>query len=200
MILKTNITYPKISLKAIKNLIIIYSKSSSNQNFAKAGALSINMLRMSSTDSMLLRKLTHLHSLLCDASICVENFYGFPIVVIVVLHFFNIVFYCYYILEILFGPEQYFKSLNEYGLTGIILAQVISADLQLCGFIEICQKTVRQNQNITMNIHKLMNLNISPDMKDQLKIFASQCEHRKMEFSAAGIFKLDRTFYLMVSF
>lgn len=78
--------------------------------------------------------------------------------------------------------------------------QIISTNLRIFAFVEICNQTVRQNENILKNVHKLLNMNVLWKMKDRLTIFALQWQNRPIEFSAAGIFKLDRSFLLTVSF
>lgn len=180
-------------------MVPIYSKTSSrNHHLTKGGLLSIKILRMSETDHILTNNLIYFHNLLCDVVICIEDFFGFSIVTFNIVHFFNVVIYSYYLLEIWFDPEQFFQTWNDYGLVCVILSQLMFANTRLAAFIEICNKTVQQNQKINTNIHKLLNLNIEPKMREQLNIFADQLENRKVDFSAAGIFKLDRSFYLMV--
>lgn len=186
----------KMCLKTInstlQNLIKTYSKKSSKEEITN------KIVNLSTNDFILIKDLTEIHNIICDILKCIEKYFGFTILVIIGLHFFNIVFYCFYLLEIWFEPRKYFKSWSEYGLVSIILTQIIFANLQQAGFIEICQKSVRQNGNISMNIMKLLNLNIAPEMRDQLNMFALQLENREMRFSAVGVFNLDRTFYVMV--
>lgn len=154
---------------------------------------------MCSSDLNLIRNLIKLHNILVEVIFCIEQYFGFSIITFIILHFFNIVIYCYYLLEIWFRTEHYFQSWNDYGLIIIIVSQILFANVRFAGFIEICNKTVQQNQKICMNIRKFLNLNIAPEMREYLNIFSSQLESRKVEFSAAGILKLDRSFYLMVS-
>lgn len=148
----------------------------------------------------ILSQLTNLHDTLCDTVNYVENYFGHNIVLIVGSLFFSIIFNCYYVLEVLFGPDEMFKSLDDTELLVVFMATVIASAMQLFAFIEISNKTVRQNNNISMNIHKLLNVSESKEVKERLRYFALQWQNRRIRFTAAGVFNLDRTLYLTVSF
>lgn len=147
-----------------------------------------------------LTELANLHDLLCDLVICIESYFGYNIVMVVGLGFFFIIFNCYYVLEILFGPDEVTRSLDENELVGVIMAQVMASSMTLISFVEVCNKTIRQNNNIAMNIHKLLNVSKSQEVKEKLRNFALQWRNRPIKFTAAGVFNLDRTLYLTVRF
>lgn len=183
-----------INLK-LKNMITTYSKS---RSIRKNDIVSLKVLKMCPSDVLLVTELIHVHNLICEVLKWIEKYFGYTILVIIALHFFSIVLYCFYLLDIWLEPGNYFQSWNEYGMVSIVLTQIIFANVQHAGFIEICQKSLRQNQNISMNICKLLNLNITPELREQLELFALKLENVEMKFTLLGIFDLDRTVYLMV--
>lgn len=146
----------------------------------------------------MLGQLANLHNLLCDTVDCVENYFGFNIILMVGFTFFNVIFNSYYVLEVLFGPDDAFRLLNGSQLLVVFTANVIASVAQLFAFVEVCNKTVRQNNNISMNIHKLLNVCESKEVKEKLRDMALQWRNRPLRFTAAGVFCLDRTLYLTV--
>ena len=48
-------------------------------------------------------------------------------------------------------------------------------------------------------IHGLLNKAKNPDVKEKLQQFSMQLMHLKINFTAAGLFNIDRTLYFTVS-
>lgn len=86
------------------------------------GSSAVSISKRTTAD--LIAELTRLHNLLCDISHSVQKYFGNQIVFIITVDFFNIAFHCYYVLEILLGKEEYFKTLNEYEVIATILLHV----------------------------------------------------------------------------
>lgn len=145
-------------------------------------------------------KVTDIHDLLCDAVAEIEYYFGYNMVMIIGVAFFNLVFNSYYILCILFDPYEYVvKWLDKSVLVGILSLQIFAILLQVFAIVEMCNKTVQQNNNISMNIHKILNTSDTHIIKEKLRFFAMQWKNRPVCFTAAGVFSLNRTLYLTVS-
>lgn len=160
----------------------------------------IQLLKRKLSKDDIIMELANLHNLVCDISDCVQLYFGYSVVLIMILNFYHLVFHSYFILEILFIPLEYFKNWNIYEMLSAIFAQVFIATFQLIILVEICNKNVWQNKLISKNIHKILNKNITYAVEERLKLFALQWRNRPLQFMAAGIFPLDRTLYLTVSF
>lgn len=47
-------------------------------------------------------------------------------------------------------------------------------------------------------VHKLLNKATSPELKEKLQQFSMQLVHLKVQFTAAGLFNIDRTLYFTI--
>lgn len=139
------------------------------------------------------------HNLLCDLAIALQLYFGYIIGFIFTVNFLQIVLEFYYFLEVIFIPEEYFKNLDTVQLVALVLSPTIVACLQLLGIVEMCECTVAENKKISNHLFKLLNLNVNEDLEDRLNLFVIQCGNRPIEFSGAGVFKVNRKIYLTVS-
>ncbi|XP_059473482.1 putative gustatory receptor 28b [Neocloeon triangulifer] len=96
------------------------------------------------------------------------------------------------------------ERVNEFA-NAIELERAASA-LVLCpvhigtvyAVVYFCTRTVKKNDLILAEVHKLLNHSLEEDNRQELQIFAMQLSQRKVQFTAAGVMPLD--FSLLYSF
>lgn len=138
-----------------------------------------------------------LYDLVSDTSQILQHYYGWKLLIIVGLSFIYMISEIYYALEVTFSPSN-FEDLNTGGLFAFTFSMVISCVFQILAIVEASNSAFEENNTVIVNAHKLLHVIYSPHVKEKMIFFIMQWANRPLEFTAAGLFKLDRTLYFTV--
>lgn len=144
------------------------------------------------------KKLSIQHFILTEITQLSSEFFGYNVLLLLGLNFVYIVFDTFYILDFFLG----YKGIHGTQTNLIVYAcvQLFSYSLQIILFAEFANLYVRENYEIGRNLHKLLTLKKCDFIKLHLKYFIGQWQDSSIHFSCAGLFKLERSFYLKVGF
>lgn len=143
-------------------------------------------------------KLCQIHENICDLIDQMNIFFGIPLFFLIGINFVSMVFNIFFIFDIIFGPHeigsgQRLQNLILHGL------HFISCKLYILNLIESSNLVSKENEKIGMKLFKILNFETCQEIKERLRCFINQWGNRKIYFSAAGIFNIDRTLFFTVS-
>lgn len=147
-----------------------------------------------------LKRFSKVHNLICDACDVIEDYFQYQILTIVMTSFILILFGAYYILEVAIGWGQIESKFHKEEFLGFFGLEMVLYAIITLFIIESSSLTTRESQKAVMCIHKLLNLTDDLEMKDRLMRLSKQVVYRKIHFTAAGMFNLDRTLIFTVCF
>lgn len=145
-----------------------------------------------------LKQVSNIHNLLCDICQTIEEYFTYPLLGIIAISFLFILFDDFYILEALINPKRldYFEA-DEF--FAFFLIQMIWYIVIIFLIVEASSSTIRHSSCSAAIVHKILNITDEPDLRDRLFRLSLQLSHRKVSFTAAGLFRLDRTLIFTVS-
>ncbi|XP_067626202.1 putative gustatory receptor 28a isoform X2 [Eurosta solidaginis] len=145
-----------------------------------------------------LKKVTHLHNLLCDICCHIEDYFSYPMLAIIAISFLFILFDDFYILEAILIPSRVDKFESDEFFT-FFFSQMLWYVVTILLIVEGCSKTIRESSKTAAIVHKILNLSEDSDVQDRLFRLSLQLSHRRVVFTAAGLFNLDRTLIFTIS-
>ncbi|XP_053691877.1 putative gustatory receptor 28a [Sabethes cyaneus] len=131
---------------------------------------------------------------LCDACNSVQEYFKVQMLTIVTITFLIVVFNVYYILEIIFTKHMSTTPCTQFQFILFFGFQAMIHAFGVLKIIFVSSLAVQENDKIAVNVHKLINVNNYDDEAvKQLSNLSLQLTHRKVAFTAYGLFNLDFT-------
>ncbi|XP_055543511.1 putative gustatory receptor 28b isoform X2 [Wyeomyia smithii] len=131
---------------------------------------------------------------LCDACNSVQEYFKVQMLTIVAITFLIVVFNTYYILEIVFTKNMFNTPCSKFQFFAFFFCQAVIHAFGVLKLIVVSSLAVQENDKIAVNVHKLINVNnYDDDVVKQLSNLSLQLTHRKVSFTAYGLFNLDFT-------
>ncbi|KAH8412028.1 hypothetical protein KR222_007039, partial [Zaprionus bogoriensis] len=145
-----------------------------------------------------LKQVSNIHNLLCDICQTIEEYFTYPLLGIIAISFLFILFDDFYILEALMNPKRldYFED-DEF--FAFFLTQMIWYIVIIFLIVEASSTTIRHSSCSAAIVHKILNITDDPELRDRLFRLSLQLSHRKVSFTAAGLFHLDRTLIFTIT-
>ncbi|XP_049288830.1 putative gustatory receptor 28b [Anopheles funestus] len=132
---------------------------------------------------------------LCEACSCAEDYFTIQMLTIVTIVFVIIVFNSYYVLDALLGSTSRDTPFSKGQFAMFFLCQAMVYGFGVFNIVYGSSSLVQENDNIGSNVHKLLNAAAGADseLAGKLMQLSLQMLHRKVRFSACGLFSLDFT-------
>ncbi|KAH8376704.1 hypothetical protein KR093_000923 [Drosophila rubida] len=145
-----------------------------------------------------IKQVSNIHNLLCDICQTIEEYFTYPLLGIIAISFLFILFDDFYILEALLNPKRldYFEA-DEF--FAFFLTQLMWYIVIIFLIVEASSKTIRQSSYSAAIVHKILNISDDLEVRDRLFRLSLQLSHRKVSFTAAGLFRLDRTLIFTIT-
>ncbi|XP_036328377.1 putative gustatory receptor 28a [Rhagoletis pomonella] len=139
-----------------------------------------------------LKQVSHVHNLLCDICCTIEDYFNYPMLAIIAISFLFILFDDFYILEAIIIPSRVDKfEADEF--FAFFFTQMVWYVVIILLIVEGSSKTIRESNRTAAIVHKILNISDDSAVQDRLLRFSLQLSHRRVAFTAAGLFNLDRT-------
>uniref|UniRef100_A0AAG5DT01 Gustatory receptor n=1 Tax=Anopheles atroparvus TaxID=41427 RepID=A0AAG5DT01_ANOAO len=132
---------------------------------------------------------------LCEACSYAEDYFTIQMLTIVTIVFVIVVFNAYYVLDALIGSTSQDTPFSKGQFAVFFLGQATVYGFGVFNIVYGSSSLVRENDNIGINVHKLLNVAAGTDSELAAKLMqlSLQMVHRKVRFSACGLFSLDFT-------
>ncbi|XP_073822499.1 gustatory receptor 28a [Musca autumnalis] len=139
-----------------------------------------------------LRQVTNIHNLLCDICNTIEEYFTYPLLAIIAISFLFILFDDFYILEVKLNPNcvEVFEA-DEF--FAFFIAQMFWYVIIIVLIVEGSSRTIKESGKCAAIVHKILNITDDGDIRDRLLRLSLQLQHRRVRFTAAELFNLDRT-------
>lgn len=105
----------------------------------------------------------------------------------------------YYILGALFGNANHGENFNTFEFILFFSYQIIVHFSSVFAIVFVSSAASRESEKTAICVHKLLNVTSDEDIKVKLTQLSMQLMHRKVRFTACGMFRLDRTLVFTVS-
>ncbi|XP_054744453.1 putative gustatory receptor 28a [Anastrepha obliqua] len=139
-----------------------------------------------------LKQVSNVHNLLCDICCTIEDYFNYPMLAIIAISFLFILFDDFYILEAVITPSRVDKfEADEF--FAFFFTQMVWYVVIILLIVEGSSKTIRESKSTAAIVHKILNISEDSAVHDRLLRLSLQLSHRQVTFTAAGLFKLDRT-------
>ena len=186
------------------HLIVRMNRSVPRRRNANISSISVNK-RYSVTSvirqnpEFALKQVTNIHNLLCDICNTIEEYFTYPLLAIIAISFLFILFDDFYILEVKLNPNcvEVFEA-DEF--FAFFIAQMLWYVIIIFLIVEGSSRTIKESGKCAAIVHKTLNLTDDPEIRDRLLRLSLQLQHRRVRFTAAELFNLDRTLIFTVSY
>ncbi|XP_065358038.1 putative gustatory receptor 28a [Calliphora vicina] len=145
-----------------------------------------------------LKQVTNIHNLLCDICNTIEEYFTYPLLAIIAISFLFILFDDFYILEVMLNPNcvEVFEA-DEF--FAFFFAQMLWYVIIIIVIVEGSSKTIKESAKCAAIVHKTLNITDDPEIRDRLLRLSLQLQHRRVRFTAAELFNLDRTLIFTIT-
>uniref|UniRef100_A0A336MT24 Gustatory receptor n=1 Tax=Culicoides sonorensis TaxID=179676 RepID=A0A336MT24_CULSO len=138
-----------------------------------------------------------MHHALCDICEAAEKYFSLKLLTIITIAFLIIIFNSYYILELLFKSDKQNSELmlGIYDFIAFFSYQIVVYWMAIICIVQISTSVQRQSEELGVWIHKILNqgaTSISDTVRMMLIQFSLQLTHRRIKFTACGLFELDK--------
>lgn len=132
------------------------------------------------------------HSFLCDTVSSINNAFGLVMLVVTLTCLLHLVITPYFLIVEINGSRQWL----------FVTCQTFWCILHVTRMLIIIQPTYfacEQAKKTAIIVSQLLSSSLSEDCRRHLEIFSLQLLHRPLDFTACGLFSLDRTLVTSVS-
>ncbi|XP_026843572.1 putative gustatory receptor 28b isoform X1 [Drosophila persimilis] len=140
-----------------------------------------------------------IHHLICEAAATANKYFTYQLLTIISIAFLIIVFDAYYVLETLLGKSKRESKFKTVEFVTFFSCQMILYLIAIISIVEGSNRAIKKSEKTGGIVHSLMNKTKSPEVKEKLQQFSMQLLHLKINFTAAGLFNIDRTLYFTIS-
>ncbi|XP_075151041.1 gustatory receptor 28a [Haematobia irritans] len=166
-------------------------KPSNQQRYSVASIIRQN-------PELALKQVTNIHNVLCDICNTIEEYFSYPLLAIIAISFLFILFDDFYILEVMLNPNCVEKfEADEF--FAFFFAQMLWYVIIIILIVEGSSNTIKESGKCAAFVHKILNITEDPDIRDRLLRLSLQLQHRRVRFTAAELFNLDRTLIFTIT-
>ncbi|XP_030384477.1 putative gustatory receptor 28b [Scaptodrosophila lebanonensis] len=140
-----------------------------------------------------------IHHLICEAAATANKYFTYQLLTIISIAFLIIVFDAYYVLETLLGKSKRESKFKTVEFVTFFSCQMILYLIAIVSIVEGSNRAIKKSEKTGGIVHSLLNKAKSPEVKEKLQQFSMQIMHLKINFTAAGLFNIDRTLYFTIS-
>ncbi|XP_039501698.1 putative gustatory receptor 28a [Drosophila santomea] len=145
-----------------------------------------------------IKQVSNIHNLLCDICLTIEEYFTYPLLGIIAISFLFILFDDFYILEAILNPKR-LDVFEADEFFAFFLMQLIWYIVIIVLIVEGSSRTILHSSYTAAIVHKILNITDDPELRDRLFRLSLQLSHRKVLFTAAGLFRLDRTLIFTIT-
>ncbi|KAH8413474.1 hypothetical protein KR009_011462 [Drosophila setifemur] len=145
-----------------------------------------------------IKQVSNIHNLLCDICQTIEEYFTYPLLGIIAISFLFILFDDFYILEAIMNPKR-LDVFEAEEFFSFFLIQMMWYIIIIVTIVEASSRTILHSNYTGATVHKILNLTDDPELRDRLFRLSLQLSHRKVLFTAAGLFRLDRTLIFTIT-
>ncbi|XP_039490448.1 putative gustatory receptor 28b isoform X2 [Drosophila santomea] len=140
-----------------------------------------------------------IHHLICEAAATANKYFTYQLLTIISIAFLIIVFDAYYVLETLLGKSKRESKFKTVEFVTFFSCQMILYLIAIISIVEGSNRAIKKSEKTGGIVHSLLNKTKSAEVKEKLQQFSMQLMHLKINFTAAGLFNIDRTLYFTIS-
>ncbi|XP_017479655.1 PREDICTED: putative gustatory receptor 28b [Rhagoletis zephyria] len=140
-----------------------------------------------------------IHQMICDAASTANKYFTYQLLTIISIAFLIIVFDAYYVMETLLGKSKRESKFKTVEFVTFFSCQMILYLIAIISIVEGSNRAIKKSEKTGGIVHSLLNKAKSADVKEKLQQFSLQLLHLKINFTAAGLFNIDRTLYFTIS-
>ncbi|XP_052850896.1 putative gustatory receptor 28b isoform X3 [Drosophila gunungcola] len=140
-----------------------------------------------------------IHQLICEAAATANKYFTYQLLTIISIAFLIIVFDAYYVLETLLGKSKRESKFKTVEFVTFFSCQMILYLIAIISIVEGSNRAIKKSEKTGGIVHSLLNKTKSAEVKEKLQQFSMQLMHLKINFTAAGLFNIDRTLYFTIS-
>ncbi|XP_033236252.1 putative gustatory receptor 28a [Drosophila pseudoobscura] len=144
-----------------------------------------------------IKQVSNIHNLLCDICHTIEEYFTYPLLGIIAISFLFILFDDFYILEAVLNPKR-LDVFETDEFFAFFLIQMSWYIVIIILIVESSSRTILEGNQSAAIVHKILNITDDPELRDRLFRLSLQLSHRRVLFTAAGLFRLDRTLIFTV--
>jgi len=199
----TNIYFPLFFLKVLKNLAHQWDSRTLKAVTQKQRSLqcldSFSMYTIVTKDpAEIIQESMEIHHLICEAAATANKYFTYQLLTIISIAFLIIVFDAYYVLETLLGKSKRESKFKTVEFVTFFSCQMILYLIAIISIVEGSNRAIKKSEKTGGIVHSLLNKTKSAEVKEKLQQFSMQLMHLKINFTAAGLFNIDRTLYFTV--
>lgn len=109
------------------------------------------------------------------------------------------ILHSYYILGAIFGSVNTGQFFSTVEFVVFFSYQIAVHFLSMIAIVYISSAASRESEKTAISVHKLMNVTSDERLRKSLYQLSIQLLHRKVRFTACGLFNLDRSLIFTVS-
>nr|UZH23396.1 gustatory receptor 28b-2 [Anastrepha ludens] len=140
-----------------------------------------------------------IHHMICDAASTANKYFTYQLLTIISIAFLIIVFDAYYVLETLLGKSKRESKFKTVEFVTFFSCQMVLYLIAIISIVEGSNRAIKKSEKTGGIVHSLLNKAKSAEVKEKLQQFSMQLLHLKINFTAAGLFNIDRTLYFTIS-
>ncbi|XP_062142081.1 putative gustatory receptor 28b isoform X6 [Drosophila sulfurigaster albostrigata] len=140
-----------------------------------------------------------IHHLICEAAATANKYFTYQLLTIISIAFLIIVFDAYYVLETLLGKSKRESKFKTVEFVTFFSCQMILYLIAIISIVEGSNRAIKKSEKTGGIVHSLLNKTKSVEVREKLQQFSMQLMHLKINFTAAGLFNIDRTLYFTIS-
>lgn len=149
--------------------------------------------------SEIIQESMEIHHLICEAAATANKYFTYQLLTIISIAFLIIVFDAYYVLETLLGKSKRESKFKTVEFVTFFSCQMILYLIAIVSIVEGSNRAIKKSEKTGAIVHSLLNKTKCVEVRDKLQQFSMQLMHLKINFTAAGLFNIDRTLYFTVS-
>uniref|UniRef100_A0A1A9UWR9 Gustatory receptor n=1 Tax=Glossina austeni TaxID=7395 RepID=A0A1A9UWR9_GLOAU len=140
-----------------------------------------------------------IHQLICEAASTANKYFTYQLLTIISIAFLIIVFDAYYVLETLLGKSKRETKFKTIEFVTFFSCQMMLYLIAIISIVEGSNRAIKKSEKTGSIVHALLNKAKTPDVKEKLQQFSMQLLHLKINFTAAGLFNIDRSLYFTIT-
>uniref|UniRef100_A0A1A9X0R0 Uncharacterized protein n=1 Tax=Glossina brevipalpis TaxID=37001 RepID=A0A1A9X0R0_9MUSC len=140
-----------------------------------------------------------IHQLIYEAASTANKYFTYQLLTIISIAFLIIVFDAYYVLETLLGKSKRESKFKTEEFVTFFSCQMILYLIAIVSIVESSNRATKKSEKTGGIVHTLLNRAKTPEVKNKLQQFSLQLIHLKINFTAAGLFNIDRSLYFTIS-
>ncbi|XP_055839779.1 putative gustatory receptor 28b [Episyrphus balteatus] len=140
-----------------------------------------------------------IHHLICEAASTANKYFTYQLLTIISIAFLIIVFDAYYVLETLLGKSKRESKFKTFEFVTFFSCQIILYLIAIISIVEGSNRAIKKSEKTSGIICDLLIKAKNLDVEQKFQQFSMQLMHLKINFTAAGLFNVDRTLYFTFS-